>query len=183
MKTIFSFLFAAIFILSALSSRAANKIGIRAGYQIASLRVDGSKLLDTGNLNGFYVGLFRENKLIPLLNLGYGLDYLQNGAEDATNNQCIINYLSVPLYLKAKVGPVFGLAGIGANFKLGTNSTSNTISSDYVKKSFDMPLFIGGGFKILMFSIEGRYNWGLIELNKASGVKNQYFQLGATVSF
>jgi len=187
MKNIFSFVALALFLSLSFSAQAGDKIGIRAGYQLASFHVDGSMLKNTDNLNSFYVGVFKENQLIPLLKLGYGLDYMQNGAEYSDYGEYTMNYLSVPLYLKAKIGPLFGLAGVGANFKLSdkiSNGGMDTEASDsYATKDFDMPLFIGGGFKILMFSIEGRYNWGMLELNKVTGAKNQYFQIGATVSF
>ena len=47
---------------------------------------------------------------------------------------------------------------------------------------FDMPLQVGLGVKILMLSLEARYNWGLLDLND-EGAKNQYFQLGLAVFF
>lgn len=187
MKNIFSFVALAMFALITFSAQAGDKMGIRAGYQLASFNADGSMLENTNNLNGFYVGVFKENQIIPLLKLGYGLDFMQNGAELSDFGTYTLNYLSVPLYLKAKVGPVFGLAGVGASFKLSdklTNGEMETDASDYMAtRDFDLPLFIGGGFKILMLTIEGRYNWGMIELNKITGAKNHYLQIGASLSF
>ncbi len=187
MKNIFSLVAVAFAVLMALSAQAGDKIGIRAGYQMASFHADGSMLENTDNLNSFYLGVFKENQIIPLLKLGYGLDFMQNGAEYSDYGKYTMNYLSIPLYLKAKVGPVFGLAGVGANFKLSdkiSNGGMDTEASDnYATKDFDMPLFIGGGFKILMITIEGRYNWGMIELNKITGAKNHYLQVGASLSF
>ena len=186
MKSTFSFFAFALLILLALSGQAGDKIGIRAGYQMASFQVDGSMPEGTNNLNSFYVGIFKENKLIPLLSLGYGLDFMQNGAEYADNNKYVINYLSIPLYVKAKVGPVFGLTGLGANFKLSdkiTNASNTSTPSDYLAKDFDLPLFIGGGFNFLMFSIEARYNWGMIPVNDVTNVKNHYLQVGACIHF
>lgn len=46
---------------------------------------------------------------------------------------------------------------------------------------YDMPLQLGVGIKILIFSVEARYNWGLIDMK--NGAKNQYLQLGFTASF
>jgi hypothetical protein len=184
-KTIF---FAVVLVaLSALNSNAGDKIGIRAGYQMASFHVDGSMLANTDNLNSFYMGIFKENQLIPLLKFGYGLDYLQNGAELSDFGKYKLNYLSIPLYVKAKIGPVFGLAGTGLNFKISDKLENGGMETDaddnYATKDFDMPLFIGGGFKILMVTIEARYNWGLIDINETLGIKNQYWQIGASLSF
>ena len=46
---------------------------------------------------------------------------------------------------------------------------------------FDAPVFLGAGVKIFFVSVEARYHWGLIEVR--NGLKSQYFQLGAAVSF
>lgn len=186
MKRTLTFLVIVLFILNVYSTQAGDKIGIRAGYQMASFRADGSMLENTDNLNSFYLGVFKENQIIPLLKLGYGLDFMQNGTQYATANKYVINYLSVPLYLKAKIGPVYGLTGLAANFKLSdkvTNEYNTTTPSEYLAKNFDLPLFIGGGFNILIFSIEARYNWGMIPINDVSEAKNHYLQIGATVHF
>jgi hypothetical protein len=187
MKTIFSFLFTAIFTLIAFSCHADNKFGIRAGYQLASFHVDGSMLENTDNLNSFYLGIFKEKEIVPHFDFGYGLDFMQNGAELSDFGKYTVNYLSVPLYLKAKIGPVFGLAGLAANFKLSdklSNGGMETDASDnYATNDFDLPLFVGAGIKILMITIEGRYNWGMIEMNDITRIKNQYFQVGASYSF
>jgi len=45
-----------------------------------------------------------------------------------------------------------------------------------------MPLQAGVGVKILMVSLEARYNRGMIDLNDI-WAKNQYVQLGLAVSF
>ena len=92
--------------------------------------------------------------------------------------------LSIPLYAKAKIGPVFGLAGIGANFKVSekiyTNDVASSPTSEQKSNTVDFPLFIGAGVKISIFTIEARYHWGLVDINEGSS--NQYFQLGAGIS-
>jgi hypothetical protein len=186
MKKTLTLLVIVSLILVAFTSQAGGKFGIRAGYQMASFHVDGSMLENTSNLNSFYLGVFKEKDLIPLLDLGYGLDFMQNGTQYASANKYVINYLSVPLYLKAKIGPIYGLTGLAANFKLSdkvTNEYNTTTPSEYLAKNFDLPLFIGGGFNILIFSIEARYNWGMIPINDVSDATNHYLQVGATIHF
>ncbi len=186
MKNSFLLLITVLFLVIATSVQAGGKIGVRAGYQMASFHVNGSMMENTSNLNSFYLGVFKEKDLIPMLDLGYGLDFMQNGTQYASANKYVINYLSVPVYVKAKIGPVYGLTGLAANFKLSdkvTNEYNTTTPSDYLAKNFDMPLFIGGGFNILIFSIEARYNWGMIPINDVSHAKNHYLQVGATVHF
>jgi len=97
----------------------------------------------------------------------------------------VLHIISIPVYAKVKIGPVFGLGGIAANFKVAEkvfidgNSAKPTESQK--SSSVDFPVFLGAGVKILIFTLEARYHWGLVDVNQ--GLHNQYLQLGATVSF
>ena len=159
-----------------------SKFGIRAGWSSASMFENGSELPGAEPLNSFYIGVFKEYKLIPMLHAGGGLEYLQNGFEyKDIDQQSKLNYLSVPLYLKVKLGPVYATGGTALNFKVNESG----VSPPSVEKSnvFDLPLQVGIGVKILMFSVEARYNWGLLEVYNNAPAKNQYLQVGAAVSF
>jgi hypothetical protein len=184
MKLYHSLMLLPLIAVFAMSVQAQNKIGIRAGYQSSALYKDGSQFSGTDNYNSFYVGLFKESKIIPALHFGLGFEYMQSGAVmKSTDDKQVLNYLSIPLYLKAKIGPVFALGGIAADIKVGENYTGDAVNSPFTQdfKSVDFPLFLGAGFKILMFTIEARYHWGLSDINE--GVSQQYLQLGAGVSF
>jgi hypothetical protein len=185
MKHLKLILLVAFFAFGVIATQAQDKIGIRAGYQASSLYKDGSQLPDTDPLGSFYVGLFRDNKIVPAIHFGIGLEYFQTGAKQDNDNKLVLNYISLPVYLKAKLGPVFGLGGIGANFKIGekiyVDGTSSKPSDEDKSKAVDFPVFVGLGFKILIITIEGRYHWGLTDIN--DGYKNQYFQVGAGISF
>lgn len=157
--------------------------GIRAGYQSSGYFKNGDMLSGTDKYASFYVGLFRERKLIPLLHVGSGLEYFQNGAKIDDDNKMILHYLSVPIYAKVKVGPVFALTGFAPSFKvaekqflLGEKSTPSDKSN-----WFDIPFYLGGGLKILFISVEVRYHWGLLDVRE--GTMSQYFQLGGAISF
>jgi hypothetical protein len=183
MKRYHSILFLTLFAIITVSVNAQNKIGIRAGYQSSAFYKDGSQLSGTDNYSSFYLGLYKENKIIPILHFGLGLEYMQTGAVwKSTNDKQVLNYLSIPLYLKAKLGPVFALGGVAANIKVGEHYSGTTSPlGNQSFKGIDFPLFLGAGFKLLMFTIEARYNWGMIDIN--DGVSNQYLQLGAGISF
>ena len=163
-----------------------GKLGIRAGWHFAIIDLDDAQFAGTDPLNTFYVGVFKEKKLIPMLRFGSGLEYFQNGFEsNSVDLQRKLHYLSVPLYLKVKLGPVYATGGTALNFKVAENNKFLDESMDpLAQKSnwFDMPLQVGLGVKILMLSLEARYNWGMLELNDI-GAKNQYFQLGLALSF
>lgn len=178
------FIFLLILVSTSISFSQDNEVGgIRFGYNRAAVFHDGNQLSGTENLQSFYVGFFRDNKIVPLLYFGKGLEYVQNGYQLDNDNKLVLHYLSVPLNLKAKVGPVFGLVGIAPSIKIsekvfvdGDKSTPEDKS-----KGFDAPVFVGGGVKFLFITIEARYHWGLIEID--DGLRNHYFQLGAGLSF
>lgn len=157
--------------------------GIRFGYNSAALYENGSKLSGTENLESFYVGIFRDNQIIPFLCLGTGLEYCQNGSKVDTGNKLILHYISVPLNLKVRIGSVFGRAGIAPAIKVSEKAIIGGKSTTPEEKSrvFDTPVFLGAGFSILFLSVEARYHWGLAEIR--DGIRNRYLQLGAAISF
>lgn len=181
----------ALLVFSAIQSSFAQdekpkKFGIRAGYQSSFIHIDGSKLATTEALNSFYIGVFKEKKIVPMLHFGSGLEYFQTGFEsNLVDLQRKLHYLSVPLYLKVKLGPVYATGGTALNFKVAENNDFLDTSTDpLTEKSnwFDMPLQAGLGVQVFMISVELRYNWGMINLNDF-GAKNQYLQLGLGMSF
>ncbi len=158
-----------------------DKIGIRAGYQNSNLVSDGDKVGD--GLSGYYVGIFKDHKLIPLLRLSTGLEFSQmgckakDGAFDGDNLH--INYLSIPIGVKAKVGPFFGTVGSGINIKVGESDKFDKL--DYDVNTIDVPIYAGAGFNFLFLGIEGRYIWGMTDIDKDT--KNRVFQIGLTARF
>lgn len=184
MKKIYTLLLLALFTFALMPANA-QKIGVRAGYQMSNWYKDGSQLSGTDPLSSFYVGLFKVKKIVPAVHFGIGLEYFQNGFTAANSYKRVLHYISIPVYMEAKLGPVFALGGIGANFKVSEkitlNGTTASASSEEKSKPMDVPVFLGAGFKILMITIEARYHWGLVKIN--DGASNQYFQVGAGVSF
>ena len=159
--------------------------GVRAGWHYAFLVEEGVKPDTASALSSFYAGFFRDTRIIPLLHFGSGIEYFQNGMDYPNNSARILHTVSIPLDLKVKLGPVFALGGIAANFKV---SEKLKIGGEYVTildsdktNWFDLPVFVGAGVKILFITVEARYHWGLLEAR--NGYYNQYFQLGAGISF
>ncbi|MEQ8325065.1 MAG: outer membrane beta-barrel protein [Vicingaceae bacterium] len=168
-------------ITAALSARAEGDtklIGIRAGYQYANVNLSGSNL---GPVNGFYVGAFKNNKLVPTLHWTYGLEYFQTGYDKSDTNRLTMGTLSIPLNLKLKAGPIFALAGVSANFKLSEDSKFPP-SQDISTKSFDLPVHVGLGFRVAVINIEARYHFGTMDVLNSGG-KSNYLQLGLGFSF
>jgi hypothetical protein len=185
MKQLLLFTLISFILTCSIKLPAQNRIGIRAGYQSSNwFDTDGNVLGDP--LQNFYIGVFKDKKLFPAFHFGAGLEYFQNGYKGTgTDDKQVLHMLSVPVYGKAILGPVFGLAGIGVNLKVSEkiffNDAVLSPQDEQKSKAMDFPLFIGAGFKLLMFSIEARYHWGLVGINH--GLHNRYLQLGAGVSF
>ncbi len=157
--------------------------GIRAGYVSGQIKVDGEKLFDN-NLSSFYLGVYKDKRIVPALRIGAGLEYLNTGSQDS-DNKYQLGYIGIPLKIQIKAGPVFVNTGVSPSFKISDKMTllgQDIDTPDDLKANvFDLPLFIGGGFEILMISIEARYYMGLTEIQEKT--KNQYLQIGLAVSF
>jgi len=155
--------------------------GVRAGYHTSDIFNDGNS---TGNpLNGFYLGVYKNNKIIPTLHWMVGLEYFQNGYKFDDNNKWTMSTIGVPINLKAKIGPFFALGGVSANFVVSQKYENSGIATTTQKAPvFDLPLFVGAGFRVLILNIEARYHWGMLEIDDF-GDKNQYLQLGIGASF
>lgn len=159
--------------------------GIRGGFHSATMAEKGSIPDTVNSLNNFYIGVFREKKIVPFLHLGTGIEYFQNGLESPGNSRRVLHTLSVPVDLKLKLGPAYALGGIAANIKVAEKfylgDSSYSTGDDKKSNWFDAPVFLGAGLKILFLTVEGRYHWGLLEAR--DGYYNRYFQLGAALSF
>ncbi len=182
MRKIVMLCFMFIMISATIMKAEGNKFGVRAGYQSSNLVSDGDKL--GKGLSGYYVGVFKDHDFfVPLLRLSTGLEFSQMGfkGDDSVidGDKLSINYLGIPIGVKAKLGPVFGTVGSGINFKVGESGKYDDI--DYDLKSFDIPVYVGAGVNILFLGIEGRYIWGMTDIDKDT--KNRVFQIGLTARF
>jgi hypothetical protein len=187
MKKITTLFLCVLFAMSFTSLRADSKedkhekyLGLRAGWQLSGIYSNGKLPTGYDPLNSFYVGLNKDIKLIPLLRLGVGIEYSEVGMTSA-DSSIGIQYLYLPLYLKVKLGPVFALGGISPSFKIGDTMQGISPYTGQDPATFDAPVFLGLGIKILFLSIEARYNWGTVDV--FDGAKNQYLQIGGAVTF
>ena len=159
--------------------------GIRFGAHTATMVKDGSSPDSSNYMNSFYIGFYRDNKIAPMLFFGSGLEYFQNGFDYTRDSRRVLHTISVPLDLKVKLGPVFALGGISANFivseKIVSGDNKYDPSDDAKFHWFDVPVFLGVGVKIFFITIEGRYHWGLVDAKNE--YFHRYFQLGLGLSF
>ena len=160
---------------------AKNRRGIRAGYIDSKLDKGSEGLFDEG-YSSFYVGFYNDQRIIPMLYFSSGLDYYQTGSKKNDDNKLVLHYLSVPLALKLKIGPVHGFGGVHGAVKVSSKLTllgESGSAKDF--GSFDAGAFLGAGIQILFISAEIKYNWGLVDIY--NGYKNNFMQAGLTLSF
>jgi len=162
----------------------AQGFGARTGYQRAFTNNGGERIGD--GLGHFYLGAFRNHKfgIGSLLMLHTGVEYMQKGHRTDDANFRRMDYLSIPVGLRAKFGPMFAQVGVNGNFKLSEKyeiNGSNALNSSNETNSFDLPAHIGLGIKVLIFQIEARYHQGFLDVN--DGNKNSYLQIGAAIEF
>lgn len=159
--------------------------GLRFGFHNSAMYKDGNMFPGSVPYQTFYIGLFRDNKVAPLFYLGSGLEYFQNGAKINDDNKTVLHYISVPLNVKLKIGPAFGITGFAPSFRLSEQKyilgVKSTPSGDDKSDWFDIPFILGAGVKVLFVTVEARYHWGLRDVKDS--YRNQYFQLGAGISF
>ena len=173
-----------VFIGASISSFAQAKvaIGIKGGPNFANINTDASAGENYKNRTGFNFGafvLFRGEKIgiqPEILFSQQGSTIKYSGDPDVKSN---FSYVNIPLVVK-----LYTVAGI--NLQVGPQIgllTSAKIDDSDVKdqlKSTDFSLALGVGWDLPFgLSIDGRYNWGLSDINSGadvSSVKNQVWQ-------
>lgn len=155
--------------------------GIRGGWIESEISKGGDSYLDA-KYKSFYVGMFNDQKLIPMLYIYTALDYYQTGSKYNDNNKLILHYISIPLGLKLKIGPVQAFGGVHGAVKVSStyNLLAQPISSEKFS-TFDAGTFIGLGLSIAFIGAEVKYTKGLVDINR--GYKNNFWQVGLTLWF
>jgi hypothetical protein len=126
--------------------------------------------------------MFQDLKIVPAIYFGSGVEYYQTGSKLDDNNKLVLHYISLPLSLKAKIGPLQAYGGIHGAVKVASSQTvlgQSTSVEGY--SSFDAGAFVGLGLKVAFIGAEARYTWGLVDIN--NGYKNNFFQAGLTFWF
>jgi hypothetical protein len=198
MKKLFLIISAIIIVYSA----GAQKIGVKIGLNLATLKSDAAGFDEyKKSLIGINGGLVLEKKVVPYLSLQGEVLFSQKGLynkPDGGYDKIIINYLEIPLSVKIKVGPTplyflagpyFGYAMNGKHkYDNGVEEKSEELDWDVYKlKRFDFGIHAGLGMKFGPIFIEGRYGLGLTDLNDDADdpnyYKNSVFGISAGVIF
>jgi hypothetical protein len=160
---------------------AQKTMGIRGGYIASDIKKGGDSYFDH-KYKSFYFGFCNDLKIIPLLHFMSGLDYYQTGSRIDDDNKLILHYLSVPLGLKLKLGPVEAFGGVHGALRVSSKLTVLGVDISGEKFStFDAGYFVGAGLKLLFIGAEVRYTQGFVDVYK--GYKNNFWQAGLSLWF
>ncbi|MCK5838640.1 MAG: PorT family protein [Bacteroidales bacterium] len=167
------------------------------GYNNSSLKSSGNSF---GNSKGsFYFSLYKEIKIMPFIHFGSGLEYVKNGSYISDESKMIyfadgeilptddyvyLNYLTIPLHLTAKLGPVAGMVGVSGSYRVDARLINDEENRKLTDKSYfnrlDAGAYVGARLTIIFVGIEVRYTWGLV--NVIDNYKNQNLQIGLYVA-
>lgn len=156
------------FIFSLVGLRAQIHYGIKAGYNLSSLLLSGSDIINTQkSKSAFNPGVFSS---IPLFNAFYlqpEISYSQQGSQSKDSlAKTNFNYINVPVLFKYKhASGVFLETGPQIGFLLSSNYKSETFSEDLssVSKSLDFSWAFGAEYEIstINLGLDIRYNYGM----------------------
>jgi len=160
-------------------------VTVTAGWSYADINQGDNS---TDKRNGFFAGVRKDIKLFPTLHLETGALYVQKGAtfdlgEFGDDIEYELDYIDIPLALKLKIGGLYGIAGVSGNIRIKSEIEGEKVDDI---KSFAFSSSLGLGFKLLMFSIDFRWNHTLGDIvkdNPDDPIYNSYFLVGLGFSF
>ena len=188
-----SLFIAAVFAGSALMAQTSAKLGVKAGLNIATLKVENVETVDSRL--GLHGGLLAHIHLAPQWGLQPELLYSAQGMEedldnDGRDNKWKLDYINVPVMVQYMFNNGFRLeagpqVGFLVNAEIEGEDGSDLDVKDDLKK-IDAGLGFGVGYLSYSgFGIDARYNLGLSNINDAAGneIKNRVFQVGLFYMF
>jgi len=178
-----------VFLSGASVAQIKMDIGVKAGLNVTGLALssDGKLPLNYHNRTGYHIGAYASIRLSKLA-IQPEIVYSRQGQNFTTNNysnlSSDLNYINIPVIAKYYVlGDIYVLAGPQMGFLVGSkgdliNGTNAGIIGYQLRQdlskytnSFDLSFAIGAGFDLpLGMNLSFRYNVGLSDINKNSGV-------------
>ena len=160
-----------------------KKNGIRIGIINAQMKDDGQNLFRR-RVNGIYVAYFREKAIAKVIKTRVGLEYYQNGSKESRDTKLKLGYLSVPMSVGLRIGPIGGYGGVAPGIRLhGTEyvaGLTNKADPDTYDR-FDATAFVGAQVKILFVGFDFQYHWGLNQVTNS--YQHRFWQLGGNLYF
>ncbi|MGY5355179.1 porin family protein [Wenyingzhuangia sp. IMCC45467] len=169
---------AALFSVVAFSQENKSYFGIKAGYNLSSLRNG-----DVDNRNGFHIGIYGEHEISEHTSFQPEVIYSQLGFKDGANETVKMDYIQIPLMFKGyifkplyvELGPQFG---VNISKKEETNLVFGTSTKTTEPNTFDWGINGGVGFAINPgITLGVRYYHGLSSAYKDADEFNTLYQV------
>lgn len=147
------------------------------------------------NNNGFEAGIFFGGNRPGGIGVMGEILYAKKGSKDASGTLTIDSYyLEIPVLLRVNLGSanrntgaiVYGIGGPVFDILLKSQQNGLDVKANY--ESLDLGILAGAGVEVSRFLVEGRYNWGVRNVLKATGssasdIKTRSFALLLGVRF
>jgi hypothetical protein len=183
--------------LPVLASAQEISYGVKAGFNIASLKVSFDEVDVTGDGRaGLLIGAFVARDFNPNFGIQFEGLFTQKGTEFAAEDNLFdddasikLNYIEFPVLARASFPAATAtfrlLAGPTFGFKASQSVEVGNVeleADEVPLKSFDLGLALGGAVEIRQFIIDARYTWGLTDINDGEDpdeptVKNNAFSV------
>lgn len=173
-------------------ARAQDRGGVRIGYNAATLSTD-EEGFDPKTRHGLVVGLFGVLPVNEMFAVQPEFLYSQQGAkvEDGSDKATLkIDYVQIPVLGRIRLGagsPAFLLVGPSFGFRTRAESEFNGQTENFKDEveSTDVGLVTGVTANVGRWVVDGRYTWGLknIDKNEGANTKNRVLSLSAGIRF
>lgn len=186
---------AALVLVPAPAAAQGTTAGVQGGISLANLKLSGAGATITlSNRLGGVVGFFVAHDFNQGFGLQFEANYIQKGTKSTDTGGAgtldfRVDYLEIPVLLRANLkasdkvtvrlfgGPAFA---VKLTDKQSIGGETLPDGEDLQFKSYDVGLTVGGAVEFGKVFLDGRYTWGLIDIEDAADqgqvtVKNKAF--------
>jgi hypothetical protein len=146
--------------------------GVKGGYLYNSYS---TAKLNLNSTNSWEAGIFFGGNRNGVVGVMGEILYAKKGFE-LSGNTTDLYYLEIPILLRVNVGSsnknkgVIGYLLVGPAFDVNLKAQQNGIDVKDNYESLDIGILGGGGVEISRIILEARYNWGLMNVLKVTGI-------------
>jgi Outer membrane protein beta-barrel domain len=145
--------------------------GIKGGYLYNSFSTAKANLEST---NSWEAGIFFGGNRNGVVGVMGEVLYAKKGFA-LSGKTTDLYYLEIPILVRLNIGSgnknkgVIGYALVGPAFDVNLKAQQDGIDVKSNYESLDIGILGGAGIEVSRFILEGRYNWGLMDVLKATG--------------
>jgi hypothetical protein len=159
------------------SGRAAAQgvgVGIKGGFDFPDFRLENFQL---DNRTGWQAGIFFGGNRTRTVGVQGEINWLRTETDvalvPAGTARVQLDYIQVPILLRLNAGTqskngfaLYGIAGPSFDMQVHESISGIAVASDDNFENFNLSLMLGGGMEISRLVLEGRYAFGLRQINR-----------------